>query len=177
MTRYDKTRQAESRSELNKMGQVENLPALTSSQLRAVNALAEGLTDGEAAEEVGVSRQTVSRWKLHHPLFIAALNLKRRALWAGSLDGMRSLVPLAVERLRDELKGNGLQAVRVALDLVKTALPRMSEAGPTEAKEVIAQAAQEADERLMASLSTLMDDSKSHEHRQRVMLAEAGEWE
>jgi len=62
VTKHDKIRQADSRPELNKIGQVENLPALTSSQLRAVNALVEGLTDGEAAEEVGVSRQTVSRW-------------------------------------------------------------------------------------------------------------------
>jgi len=135
------------------------------------------LTDGEAAEEVGVSRQTVSRWKLHHPLFIAALNLKRRALWAGSSDGMRSLVPLAVKRLRRELTEDGPLAVKVALDLMKAVLPHTSEVGPMEAKEVIAQAAQEADGRLMASLSTLMGDSKSHEHRQRVMLAEAGEWE
>lgn len=177
MTRHDKIRQADSRPELSKMGQVENLPALTSSQLLAVAALVEGLTDGEVAEKAGVSRQTVSRWKLHHPLFIAALNLKRRVLWAGSSDGMRSLVPLAVKRLRRELTEGGPLSVKVALDLMKAVLSHMSEVGPTEAKEVIAQAAQEADERVMASLSTLMDDNKSHEHTQGVMLAEAGEWE
>ena len=160
-----------------KTGQGDSLPELTPSQLRAVDALIEGFTDGEAAEKSGVARQTISRWKHSHPVFIAALNLKRQQLWAGSLDGARSLVPLAVERLRRELTEDGPMAVKISLDILKSSIPHLAEIGPEEPQEVIAQSAQVANERVMASLPALMDDSKSHKRRKSIMLQAAGLWE
>ena len=61
------------------------LHQLTASQQLAVTALAAGATHGEAAEEAGVHRVTVTRWARHHPAFIAELNrLRAEASPSGS---------------------------------------------------------------------------------------------
>ena len=51
--------------------------ALTVAQENAVDALAAGKKDAEVAALVGVNRVTVTRWRLYHPHFIAALNERR----------------------------------------------------------------------------------------------------
>jgi DNA-binding XRE family transcriptional regulator len=53
---------------------------LTPAQALAVDALATGSTQSEAAEIAGVTRETVNRWVNHHPGFRAALDRYRHAL-------------------------------------------------------------------------------------------------
>ena len=54
---------------------------LSQEQENAVEHMLQGQSDRAVAEAVGVSRQTVSEWKNHDPLFIAELNRQRVELW------------------------------------------------------------------------------------------------
>ena len=78
---------------------------LTPQQETAVDLLASGKTVTDTAAAVEVTRQTVSEWLNHHPGFQAALNRRRQALWADMVDGLRALLPRAVEVLKAELEG------------------------------------------------------------------------
>ena len=95
---------------------------LTVAQESAIDALAAGKKDGETAALVGVNRVTVTRWRLYSPHFQAALNERRRAVWAAGLDRLRALVPLALDAVADELanadRPNRLKAAFGLLKLV-----------------------------------------------------------
>jgi hypothetical protein len=114
--------------------------ALTVAQESAIDCLIGGATDAEAAEAVGVQRQTVNGWKNHDPAFIAALNTRRADLWGHSADRLRALVPRALTALEHALDTNA--DPRVALDLLKLAgvadagAP-LGKMGPTSPDEVL----------------------------------------
>jgi hypothetical protein len=97
---------------------------LNDRQLIAVDALVVGATDEEAATAAGVHRVTVSRWKNNNPMFIAALNGRRRELRESSIEKLRALLPKAVERLEREIE-SGPDGLKAALELVK--LTRLAE--------------------------------------------------
>ena len=78
--------------------------ALTPQQEAAVNMLAVGTSVTDAAESVGVARQTVSEWLHHHHGFRAALNRRREELWSGITDRLRALLPKAVTVLEREIE-------------------------------------------------------------------------
>lgn len=71
---------------------------LSPQQQTAVDLLATGRTVTEAAEAVGVARQTVSEWLNQHRGFQAELNRRRQELWAASTDCLRALVPKALTK-------------------------------------------------------------------------------
>jgi hypothetical protein len=50
---------------------------LTSAQWIAVDQLAAGATDADAAKAARVTRRTVNGWRNHDPVFAAALNARR----------------------------------------------------------------------------------------------------
>jgi hypothetical protein len=113
---------------------------LTVAQENAVDALAAGKKDTEVAALVGVNRVTVTRWRLYNPHFIAALNERRQAIWAGSLDRLRSLIPMALDAVADTLTNashpDRLQAALGVLKLVPmSAMPDL--AAPTEADQLV----------------------------------------
>ena len=94
-------------------------------QERAIELILAGQSDGKVAKEVGVTRQTICAWRLHNPEFIATLNTRRRELFDGAQDRLRSMLPQALDRLASEL--DGPQGWRVALriiDMVGLAAPR-----------------------------------------------------
>src|SRR5919108_5375055 len=62
----------------------------TAAQQRAVELLVAGRSDREAAEALGVSRVTVTRWRLYDPCFQVELNRRRDELWAAAADRLRS---------------------------------------------------------------------------------------
>ena len=72
---------------------------LTVEQLNAIDCLVVGKTDQEAAELVGVGRQTVNAWRNHHPAFQAALNARRHEVWGAACDRLRALLPRALDAL------------------------------------------------------------------------------
>lgn len=93
---------------------------LSVAQLNAIDLLVTGKTDGEVAEAVGVSRQTVNTWRNHDAVFLAALNRERAVIWQAGRDGMASLVGRAVDVLRTGLDSDDDRvAVLAAVHVLK----------------------------------------------------------
>ena len=94
---------------------------LTVEQLNAIDLLVTGASDREVAEKVGVSRQTVTNWRLHNLAFQAELHRLRKEIWGNSKDRIMSLVPKAIDRLEkslgDDTDRNG---PKVALEVIRT---------------------------------------------------------
>lgn len=67
------------------------LHVLSPTMERAVDLLATGVSATDASAACGVTRQTVTGWKNHHPGFIAALNSRRLELNAERADRIRAL--------------------------------------------------------------------------------------
>lgn len=78
---------------------------LSVKQEQAIELLVAGKTVTEVAEEVGVTRQTVSEWKNHDPVFVAEFNRRRSEMWEGGRERLRSLLDRAVEVLEKDLNG------------------------------------------------------------------------
>lgn len=78
---------------------------LTITQLNAIDCLVAGKTDGDTAEVVGVTRQTVNGWRNHNPEFIAALNARRLEVWSAAHDRLLSLLPVALNTLEAVVTG------------------------------------------------------------------------
>ncbi len=76
---------------------------LSVAQQNAVDILVTGKTDQEVGDAVGVSRQTVWSWRNQNAAFVAALNAKRAEVWGVGSEKLRTLVPLAVAVLEEEL--------------------------------------------------------------------------
>ena len=90
---------------------------LNAQQLRAVDLVAAGMTDAEVADELGVDRATVWRWRTRNPWFEAALNRRREEVWGAARDRLRALVPLALDAVEQEITSGGLTGARTALEL------------------------------------------------------------
>ena len=86
---------------------------LSTKHLNAIDMLILGRSDREVAEQVGVSRETVTRWRSHNPHFIAELNRQRQSLWQGDQDRLRSLVGKAVDVFAQALQGGDVKAAVV----------------------------------------------------------------
>jgi hypothetical protein len=94
-----------------KSGQAETLNV---EQESAIDALLTGASDREAAEAVGVTRQTVTEWRNHHPAFTEELYARRQRIWAHSLDKLRGMIPLALNILSEDLKSENAEVKRQA---------------------------------------------------------------
>jgi len=112
---------------------------LTLPQQNAVDLLAAGKTDTEAAELLGLSRVTVSKWRLYDPEFLAALNSRRAEVWGAGCERLRALVPKALDALADALEDKeSPHRLRAALEVLRLAeLPAPGPVGPRSAEEVI----------------------------------------
>jgi hypothetical protein len=62
-----------------------------------------GKPDTEVAKEVGVHRRTIYRWRHEDEQFLGELNRRRRELWNGLGDRLRSLLDPAVDVLARQL--------------------------------------------------------------------------
>ena len=76
---------------------------LTDTQLRAVELLLCGALPGAVANECGVDRRTLYRWRLECEPFRAELDRGRRAIWAGTIDRMRTLIATSLDVLEEQL--------------------------------------------------------------------------
>lgn len=132
---------------------VDLLRQLTPQQAAAADLVALGRPDGDVADAVGVTRQTVCVWRRHHPAFMVAVADRRREVWSESADRLRCLLPKAVDRLERALDGpNGW---RVALALVKLAGQELHPEGPTEVEDLIEVRAARSERRLMLALGSM----------------------
>jgi hypothetical protein len=90
---------------------------LSDEQQRAIPFILTGKTDREIAETIGVSRETVTRWRNENPVFIAALNHERRQLWDASRNNVHSLVRKAVSVVEHALDQNDTRAALAILKM------------------------------------------------------------
>jgi hypothetical protein len=95
-------------------------PRLTPEQLNAIDLLILGKTDKEAAETIGVGRNTISKW-YKNAFFTAELNVKREALWIDSKLRLRALASEAVNVLTNGLHSEEEKiAITAAVHILKT---------------------------------------------------------
>lgn len=112
---------------------------LSVAQQNAIDLLVGGATDREAAEKVGVTRQTVNTWRNHDVVFITQLNARRLEIWGASLDKLRSLLPEALNTLEGAIMVSrdpkiALQIIHLAgLDRIGEGIPNLGPytIGPT----------------------------------------------
>lgn len=99
---------------------------LNDKQLKAIEHIINGLSDGEVAELVGVTRETVNTWKNQNHDFIAELNKRRNSISITIQDKQRELVTKAY-RVLDKHLDNQLNSdeidVKTALDIIKMYKP------------------------------------------------------
>lgn len=95
---------------------------LTIEQENAIDLLLTGLSDNEVAKQVGVTRETVCRWRNDNAAFIVELNKRRQAIWGSSLDKLRGLIPKAIEVLEKNISTSEVYdsvAVAAAVHVLK----------------------------------------------------------
>ena len=91
---------------------------LNESQLLAVQLVAQGRSGREIAKQLGVTEETVSRWK-KQPAFIAMVNDLLGQLRDTTQQKMRNLVLLALEILEKELSNkDNKNRVNIALKVL-----------------------------------------------------------
>jgi len=130
---------------------------LSIEQQNAIDLLILGKSDREVAEEVGVSRPTVTDWRNHNEHFAAELNRRRQEVWGAHTERLRTLVERAVDALEDNLEADDAalrqQAAIHVLKAVGLYGTNLRPGGSTTAKAVRADWAQR---RTLEELSTLV---------------------
>ena len=90
---------------------------LNEKQEMAIELALTGMSDGEIAKRVKVSRQWVNTWRNHNTVFIDALEERRRTLRERNKDALGGLVERAIEVVKDALEDADpkirLQAVKL----------------------------------------------------------------
>ena len=76
---------------------------LNEKQESAIELILQGLNDGEIAERVGVSRQSVNTWRNHDESFMEALQVRRGILQEVHMNQLEQLVTESIEVLREAL--------------------------------------------------------------------------
>ena len=127
--------------------------SLSEQQRTAIDLLVSGKNLQATADAIGVWRETVSGWTHHHPGFQASLNHRRQELWREMIDGLRALLPRAVEVLTAELEGEGrLQAALHVLRCCGVSHGIAAPSGPTNPEQIAAQQQLAEDARTHAAL-------------------------
>ena len=79
---------------------------LTPQQQACVDLLTAGQNLTAAAIALGVTRETVSGWTNHNPVFIVALTQRRQELWDSMAERLRGLLPNALDVIEQQLQGD-----------------------------------------------------------------------
>jgi transposase len=93
---------------------------LNEKQEMAIELALTGMSDGEIARKIKVSRQWVNTWRNHNTVFIDALEERRRTLRERHQDSVIGLVEKAIEVMKNALDDEDpkirLQAVKLVLN-------------------------------------------------------------
>lgn len=91
--------------------EIQRIPTLSPQQEQALRLLLAGRTVTDTAREVGVGRDTVSRWRNSDPRFVAAYRTRQHELWEAT---RVELTAASAEFLRAKLRG--VRALAAVLD-------------------------------------------------------------
>jgi ABC-type transporter Mla maintaining outer membrane lipid asymmetry ATPase subunit MlaF len=107
---------------------------LTAQQQQAIVLLASGKSVTETAVEVGVERETVSRWKNRDAGFASALSFQQAALWDTAQDKLRASVLKAAGALEELLEHEDAAVRLKAIGLAYKALSAYPHNGRAETR-------------------------------------------
>jgi hypothetical protein len=135
---------------------------LSEQQQAAVELLAAGKTDREAAQTLNLPGDSVAKWRMHDPVFQAALNACRAEAWRAGIDRLRSMVPKALDALADELnRPDNPERCKIALDILRLAkLTDISPHGPEEPETIVRLAVNRERQEARGPLDTLTEKHK-----------------
>lgn len=121
-----------------KKGTGQDRYTLTDQQMRALDLVIVGTKIVDIANEIGVTRETVSRWINDNPIFIATLNEKRRELYQASQDRMLRMLDTAYDTLFELLGEDSPPTVRLraAQTVIQMCNEIKDNVGPAEPDEV-----------------------------------------
>jgi hypothetical protein len=123
--------------------------ALSPEQETALDLMLVGVPDEQIGQQVGRCRQTICGWR-RDPLFLAALNGRRRDLFGAQEDRLRALLPKSLDVLDRQLdEGN----VTAALAIIGRSGLTVPPAG-SERADVIEAEQRQADVAAMLSMMT-----------------------
>lgn len=106
-------------------------------QLNAIDLLVTGKTDQEVADLVGVSRSTVTGWRLYNPTFAAELNKRRKEVWGAAGDRLRTLLLKAFDVVESALNAGDIKAALEFLKVAGVNNIKLDNIGPEEPEEII----------------------------------------
>ena len=124
-------------TESNESSQGSGESSLSVEQPSTIDVLVQGRSDQEAAETVGVARETVTRWRNDNPHFAAQLNRQRRLIWGCSHDRLRALASRAVDTLDAALQNGDARAAVEVLKAVGLYGQVQPPSGPEDAELVL----------------------------------------
>ena len=106
-------------------------PELTQRQLAAIPLLLQGLSDSSVAEQVGVTRITIYRWRTLNATFRQELDRLRRELLAHSADRLRALLHPSLDILANHLhSADPKTSFRAAALIARIATPSRRDLDP-----------------------------------------------
>ena len=110
---------------------------ITIQQELVIVQLLAGQTQTVAAVEVGVAKETVTRWMTGDANFVAALNAGREELWRSNMDWLRTLADQAVATVGGLLEARS-EAIRLKAALAILSMVRglAQDIGSTDPEEV-----------------------------------------
>ena len=93
---------------------------LNQKQHLAIDLAVKGLTDGEIARRVGVSRQIVNTWRNHDTMFMYELAARRQALHEKHQDKLNCLIEKSIAVLEKALdKGDEKTKLQTAMYVLR----------------------------------------------------------
>lgn len=103
-----------------------------------------------------MARETVNRWRHHHPLFMAELGRRRVDSWHATREKLRHLGASALDVLEDQLKAGN---TRVALALLKQVQEESCPSSATTVAEAISEIAMREE---LTHLLQRLDPNRDH---------------
>jgi hypothetical protein len=88
---------------------------LSIEQHNAIDLLILGHTDQAVAEQIGVARETICRWRNENPYFMAELNRRRKDVWQTAHERLRGLVGKAIDIVEKALNADDVKAALTVL--------------------------------------------------------------
>jgi hypothetical protein len=135
---------------------------LSEQQQAAVELLAAGKTDKDAARALNLSTFSVAKWRMYDPVFQATLNACRAEAWRAGMDRLRSMVPQALDTLADELsRADNPERCKIALDILRLAkLSDIAPKGPEEPETIVRLAVNRERQQARSPLDDMAENHK-----------------